>query len=111
MMCSLLYGGVAVSSVDTVVDFIADTNHLAIMYGNIPSNMTAKRIDVYNTSTNITTTIGSNISIFYSSYLSSQPSLSVNKIISSIGRNTGTSYEYLSKTQYPLNLSQIPIQS
>ena len=94
MMCSLLYGGVAVSSVDTVVDFIADTNHLAIMYGYIPSNMTAKRIDVYNTSTNITTTIRSNISIVYSSYLSSQPSLSVSKIISSIGRNNGTSYEY-----------------
>lgn len=73
-MCSLIYGGVLIASDDPVVDFIADTNHLAIMYGYIPSNMTAKRLDVYNTSTNITTTIENNVSIVYPSYISAQSS-------------------------------------
>lgn len=83
-MCSLIYGGVLVPSDDPVVDFVADKNHLAIMYGYIQSNMTAKRIDVYNTSTNITTTIENNVSIVYPDYISPQPSIPVNKIRSSI---------------------------
>jgi hypothetical protein len=93
-MCSLLYGGVLVSSLDPVVDFVVDTNHLAIMYGNTPANITAKRIDVYNTSTNLITTVASNITIVYTTYLSGRISFPVQKIRSSMGRNTAAAYEY-----------------
>lgn len=93
-MSSILYGGVVVSSVDPVVDFIADTNYLTIMYSYNPSNMTAKRINMYNTSTNLLTFIDSNKSIVYKSCLSSQPSIPVSKIRSSTGRNTEAAYEY-----------------
>lgn len=93
-LCSLLYGEVVVSSPDPVVDFLIDGNHMAIMYGYNPANKTAKRIDVYNTSSNSITTIANNILIVYSPYLSAQPSTPVSRIKSSIGRNTGASYEY-----------------
>lgn len=91
---SLYYGGVVLYSPDAVMDFIAETNHLTIMYGYIPSNMTAKRIDVYNTSTNIATTIDNNLSIVYLHNASTKPSLPVYKIRFIIGINTQASYEY-----------------
>lgn len=61
--CSLFYAGVIVSSTDPIIDFTADTDHLSIMYGYSPLNITAKRIDMYNVSTNSSIVIANNISI------------------------------------------------
>lgn len=87
-ICSLIKGGVLISSTNPILDFTVGTNYVTAMYGYSPANLTAKRIDTYNTLTNSLTTLASNIQIVYSPYLTMELSLPVNRIRPTIDKNT-----------------------